>query len=375
MPADRRGLLVAAALLAAWLAAAACAALLGGAYLLTARAGACAQAPTGAAAADGADAPARAAATDGADATGVADAIPRRLLPLYRGAAARYGLGAGGWAWLASINYQETRFGRDLSTSSAGAVGWMQFLPSTWARYGVDANGDRSADPADPADAIYAAARYLRTLGAPSAWHRAVFAYGGGAEWYYAQVAARARGYAATGGGAPDPGACAAEAPDGGGYTAPLPHGVAYANARTDMGVDLETGPAGIGRELLAIGDAQVLAIKPMGAFGPTWISYRLLGGPLRGRVVFVGHSGPPLVAVGQRVAAGAPLIAIHGGSYGGPPGHLEIGWALADGSAPAAASHYAEGQVTAEGRSFRRLLARLGMTVCGPEQRAQGWC
>jgi Transglycosylase SLT domain len=352
--ASGRGLLAGGALLAAWLVASVAAALVTGTALLAAQAGGCA--PQAAAAATGATA-----------------GIPAALMPLYRGAATRYGLGAQGWTWLASINAQETDFGRNLSTSSAGAVGWMQFLPSTWASYGLDANGDGSADPYDPADAIFAAARYLRALGAPRDWHRAVYAYGGSAEWYWAAVARRARAYGAGVAGAIDAAACDGVA--GGPYVAPLPAGVGFANARTDMGVDLETGTAGVGRELLAIGEAQVLAIKPMGAFGPTWVSYRLLDGPLRGRAIFIGHSGPPLVAVGQRVAAGAPLIAIHGGSYGGPPGHVEIGWALADGSAPAAASHYGEGQVTAEGRSFRRFLARLGMAVCTRDEQARGWC
>ena len=53
------------------------------------------------------------------------------------------------------------------STSSAGAVGWMQFLPSTWRRWGVDASGDGVADPMNPADAIYSAARYLQAAGHP----------------------------------------------------------------------------------------------------------------------------------------------------------------------------------------------------------------
>ena len=59
---------------------------------------------------------------------------------------------------LAAINEVETDYGRDLSVSSAGAEGWMQFLPSEWAQYGVDANGDGFEDPYNPADAIFAAA-------------------------------------------------------------------------------------------------------------------------------------------------------------------------------------------------------------------------
>jgi hypothetical protein len=352
--ANSRGVFAAGALLAAWLTAGVAVALVTGTALIAAQAGGCAPQAL----------PAGAGATGG---------IPAALMPLYRRAAARYRLGADGWTWLASINAQETDFGRNLTTSSAGAVGWMQFLPATWAGYGLDANADGSADPYDPADAIFAAARYLRALGAPRDWHRAVYAYGGSAEWYWAAVARRARGYGAGAASATDAAVCDGVA--GGPYVAPLAAGVGFANARTDMGVDLETGTTGVGRQLLAIGDAQVLAIKPMGAFGPTWLSYRLLDGPLRGRAIFIGHSGPPLVTVGQRVAAGAPVIAIHGGAYGGPSGHLEIGWALADGSAPAAASHYSEGQVTAEGRSFRRFLARLGMAVCARDEQARGWC
>ena len=68
-------------------------------------------------------------------------------------------------------------YGRDLSVSSAGAEGWMQFLPSSWALYGVDANGDGFKDPYNPADAIFAAARYLRAAGAATDLRGAIFAY------------------------------------------------------------------------------------------------------------------------------------------------------------------------------------------------------
>ncbi len=56
----------------------------------------------------------------------------------------------------------------------------MQFEPATWAEYGVDGNGDGRRDPYDPVDAIGAAARYLRALGAPADWERAVRGYNGG---------------------------------------------------------------------------------------------------------------------------------------------------------------------------------------------------
>ena len=68
----------------------------------------------------------------------------------------------------------------------------MQFLPSTWRLYGVDANGDRVKDPYNPVDAIFAAARYLRAAGADTDIRRAVFAYNH-ADWYVDSVLLRAQ--------------------------------------------------------------------------------------------------------------------------------------------------------------------------------------
>jgi murein DD-endopeptidase MepM/ murein hydrolase activator NlpD len=100
--------------------------------------------------------------------------IPPFLLPIYQAAGTAYGVP---WQVLAAINEVETDYGRDLSVSSAGAEGWMQFLPSSWATYGVDANGDGFADPYNPADAIFAAARYLRAAGAATNLRGAIFSY------------------------------------------------------------------------------------------------------------------------------------------------------------------------------------------------------
>ncbi len=100
--------------------------------------------------------------------------IPPFLLPIYQAAGTAYGVP---WQVLAAINEVETDYGRDLSVSSAGAEGWMQFLPSSWATYGVDANGDGYKDPYNPADAIFAAARYLRAAGAATDVRGAIFSY------------------------------------------------------------------------------------------------------------------------------------------------------------------------------------------------------
>ena len=91
------------------------------------------------------------------------------------------------WRVLAAINRIETNFGQNTHVSSAGAVGWMQFLPSTWRRWGTDASGDGIADPYDPQDAIFSAARYLDAAGAQSDIRRAVFAYNH-ADWYVNDV-------------------------------------------------------------------------------------------------------------------------------------------------------------------------------------------
>jgi hypothetical protein len=115
--------------------------------------------------------------------------VPPQLLPLYQAAAAEYGLP---WEILAAINEVETRYGQDMGVSSAGAVGFMQFLPSTWEEWGRDADGDRRRDPDDPADAIFSAARYLHAAGAGEDLVRAIFAYNH-SNAYVEQVVTRAR--------------------------------------------------------------------------------------------------------------------------------------------------------------------------------------
>jgi hypothetical protein len=137
--------------------------------------------------------------------------IPPLYLRLYRQAAQRYGLD---WAILAGIGRVECDHGRDPDPSctregavnSAGAGGPMQFIASTWARYGVDALGDGRADRWNPADAIYAAANYLRASGAPDDYSRAIFAYNH-AGWYVEDVARWAARYRGAGAPADTPGA------------------------------------------------------------------------------------------------------------------------------------------------------------------------
>jgi hypothetical protein len=118
--------------------------------------------------------------------------VPPFLLPIYQAAAAQYGVP---WEVLASINEIETGFGENTSVSSAGALGWMQFIPSSWRRWAVDGDGDARRDPRNPVDAIFAAARYLHDAGAATDLPRAVFAYNH-ADWYVDRVVRRAREFA-----------------------------------------------------------------------------------------------------------------------------------------------------------------------------------
>jgi hypothetical protein len=115
--------------------------------------------------------------------------VPIFLLPIYQAAGIEYGIR---WEILAAINEIETDYGRNLNVSSAGAVGWMQFMPSTWEMYGTDGNHDGRKDPYNPVDAIFAAARYLDAAGYEEDVRRAIFAYNH-ADWYVDSVMLRAR--------------------------------------------------------------------------------------------------------------------------------------------------------------------------------------
>jgi len=115
--------------------------------------------------------------------------IPPFLLPIYQAAGIQYNIP---WQVLAAINEIESDYGRNLNVSSAGALGWMQFIPSSWKTYGVDANEDGRKDPYNPVDAIFAAARYLKAADGEKDIRRAIFAYNH-ADWYVDSVMLRAK--------------------------------------------------------------------------------------------------------------------------------------------------------------------------------------
>ncbi|MGH3626542.1 MAG: lytic murein transglycosylase, partial [Sciscionella sp.] len=120
--------------------------------------------------------------------------IPRAIRADYLRAAHRYQLP---WTLLAGIGMEETSHGANTATSPAGARGLMQFLPATWARYGVDGDGDGHAEITDPADSAMSAANYLTASGVAQGQpgvRRALAAYNHAA-WYVNDVLFYAHAY------------------------------------------------------------------------------------------------------------------------------------------------------------------------------------
>ncbi|HEY5192863.1 MAG TPA: lytic murein transglycosylase [Solirubrobacteraceae bacterium] len=192
--------------------------------------------------------------------------IPPFLLPIYQAAGAAYGIP---WQVLAAINEVETDYGRDLSLSSAGAEGWMQFLPSEWGQYGVDVNDSGVEDPYNPADAIFAAARYLKDAGGDTDIRAAVFAYNH-SQAYVSSVMLRAR---LLGGTPPEllgaitgltearfPVYAASHYSDGFPTTeGPSPHSVPAATIYSQAGAPV-----------IAVQDGRITQIDSTGPFGPS---------------------------------------------------------------------------------------------------------
>jgi murein DD-endopeptidase MepM/ murein hydrolase activator NlpD len=192
--------------------------------------------------------------------------IPPFLLPIYQAAGAAYGIP---WQVLAAINEVETDYGRDLSVSSAGAEGWMQFLPSEWSQYGVDVNNSGYEDPYNPADAIFAAARYLKDAGGDADIRAAVLAYNH-SQAYVESVMLRAR---LLGGTPPEllgaitglsearfPVYAASHYSDGFPTTeGPSPHTVPATTIYTQAGAPV-----------IAVQDGRISQIDPTGPLGPS---------------------------------------------------------------------------------------------------------
>jgi Transglycosylase SLT domain len=126
--------------------------------------------------------------------TTATDDIPPEMLALYQQAAPTCpGLP---WTILAGIGKEETNHGRNTAVSSAGAQCAMQFIPATFATYGVDGNQDGTIDINDPSDSVFSAAHYLcaNDGGDPNHLYDAIYAYNH-ADWYVEAVLSDAARY------------------------------------------------------------------------------------------------------------------------------------------------------------------------------------
>ena len=165
-----------------------------------------------------------------------AAAIPADYLADFKKAGTEYNVP---WTVLAAIGEVESGFGANDGPSSAGALGPMQFEPSTWALYGDGGN------IMNPADAIPAAARLLVANGGPGNLQQAVLAYNH-ASWYVTEVLNQAAAYAAGGAQA-----------------------ISAAGSAVCQQTALGPLPAGAAGKILAFAEAQLGKPYVYGATGP----------------------------------------------------------------------------------------------------------
>ena len=271
---------------------------------------------------------------------------PRFLIPIYKHAGRKYHVP---WRILAAINWIETDYGRNLNVSSAGAMGWMQFMPATWAEWATTASGKGRPNPYDPRDAIFSAARYLAAAGARTNIRRAVFAYNH-ALWYVDAVMWQASLIRSHG----------AKAVDEHGYALPLDRRYMRTLGRSDDGVDIEDAPDGAAVYSITSGTVTAVARDP-GGFGPNYPVILATTGPLAGQYIYYGHVAASLVKVGESVAAGQPIAIMgHTGDAASlRHGHIEIGFSNGSGDP---LDHHGGGPdaATPAGLAMRELLVSL---------------
>jgi Transglycosylase SLT domain len=143
--------------------------------------------------------PASTGSSSGTSGSAYSGGQPASYIQLFQASAKDYCPGLS-WTVLAAIGQIESGDGANEGPSTAGALGPMQFLPSTWATWGIDAFGQTGKpNVMNPYDAVPSAARLLCADGAAAGGQslaNAIFDYNH-AEWYVREVLALAAEYAA----------------------------------------------------------------------------------------------------------------------------------------------------------------------------------
>ncbi|AEG58941.1 peptidoglycan DD-metalloendopeptidase family protein [Desulforamulus ruminis] len=237
--------------------------------------------------------------------------IPSELMPVFVNAQEKFGVS---WAILAAIAKTETDFGKNIKVSSAGAIGFMQFMPATWQAYKQDGDGDGICDPSNAWDAIYSAANYLQASGFEKNPSNAIYAYNH--DWGYVNtILTIASGYSAT------------MVPTGNGIW-PLP---GYLNITSDFGYrphpikkkrlfheGIDIG-APQGTPIVAAADGRVTMAKYYGGYG---LCVQVL---TKDCLNVYGHMSGFAVREGQNVRAGQ-VIGYVGSTGSSTAPHLHFG-------------------------------------------------
>jgi murein DD-endopeptidase MepM/ murein hydrolase activator NlpD len=217
--------------------------------------------------------------------------------------------------------------------------------PTEWRHYAVDGNGDGRIEHTSPADSAATLARLIWSRGSIQA---GIF-FHNQAAWYVQAVLTEAQRMQ---------GRCSVHNVDwaialpeaAGSYVNPFSHSTGLVTGRIDQGVDFTgTGP------IVAIGEAKILSTGAPGWPEEGGVLYELLGGPLKGKVIFVYEGVDATVHAGETVKAGQQIATFR------PGGSIETGFADAAG-VPLSHAEYYEGKITESGLEMFSLLQALGV-------------
>jgi murein DD-endopeptidase MepM/ murein hydrolase activator NlpD len=278
-----------------------------------------------------------------------------KYFPIYQAAGKKYGVP---WNILAGIHKIETDFGRDLRDSSVGAHGHMQFMDKTWVGwsypggtrlgdlpnhvditdpkliakyggYGVDANHDGKADPNDPADAIFAAAKYLAANYQRSrSWYGkggAIYAYNHDYTNYVLKVKQYAESFATV--TAPVNGSVTATGQfmwplSGGRITSPFGYRTHPLSGVRKMHTGVDVGAA-MGTPIRAADGGIVERSSPSSGYG--WLIVINHGNGYKTRYAHM-YAKDVKVQQGQRVAKGQVIALVGSNGFStGPHLHFEL--------------------------------------------------